>query len=267
MASLPTTRTRDKVTSKVNNEPFKAREAQEYENFIDTVQNQLPEDLNILNGQLLEGSKVLDLGCGTGNYTYMLAERVGSTGRVIGVDPDRERIKIAREKWVRDNLTFMDGDGESFPEAQYDLIFSYYAIHWIKNKQLVFEKAYNNLRHRGQFAFVGCYGISTIGEEMSTLMGPEGHQAINSLWHLVPVEKYKELATNVGFTVTLIEEDFDKYTFPNVDVLLSSWHGITTSKFDASKADQVGLQNFKRKYFEKQPVLESPVIRAILTKP
>ena len=44
-------------------------------------------------------STVLDLGCGTGNLTCILAERVGPGGKVIGVDPDKERLHVAREKY------------------------------------------------------------------------------------------------------------------------------------------------------------------------
>ena len=143
------------ATEESTEQKLQQSEAQEFDKLKDIEQAQMADDLNILNRvQSLEGSKVLDLGCGTGNYTYRLAERVGPTGRVVGVDPDKERIKIAREKWVRDNLTFMEGCGESFPEGQYDLIFSNYAIHYIENKQPTFERVYKNLRPGGQFAFV-----------------------------------------------------------------------------------------------------------------
>lgn len=43
------------------------------------------------------GDKVLDLGCGTGNLAVVLSELVGPEGKVVAVDPDEERIKIAKE--------------------------------------------------------------------------------------------------------------------------------------------------------------------------
>ena len=38
------------------------------------------------------GDVILDLGCGTGELSAYLAELVGPRGKVIGVDPDKERV-------------------------------------------------------------------------------------------------------------------------------------------------------------------------------
>ena len=247
--------------------PPMQNEAQEYDNLIEKVEAQRPEDLNILDRlKPIQGCKVVDLGCGPGNYTYRIAERVGPKGRVIGVDPDAERIKIASEKWVKDNLSFMVGDGEDYPDDQYDLIFSHYAIHWIEDKRATFEKAYRSLRPGGQFGFVATHGFAAISSEISALMGPEGHQAIKDQWHYISAEKYKEIAISAGFNVELIEEDFDTYAFPSVNDFIVGWYGITATKFDPAKAIQPELEKFKQKYAGKTLELKQPVIRVILNK-
>ena len=43
------------------------------------------------------GNDILDLGCGTGELSAYLAELVGPKGRVLAVDPDKERIRVAQE--------------------------------------------------------------------------------------------------------------------------------------------------------------------------
>ncbi|MEY2934899.1 MAG: hypothetical protein RL033_5648 [Pseudomonadota bacterium] len=44
------------------------------------------------------GEAIVDVGCGSGHTLLQLAERVGSTGRVLGVDPSRPLLARARER-------------------------------------------------------------------------------------------------------------------------------------------------------------------------
>ena len=81
-----------------------------------------------------KGATVLDLGCGTGYLTKVLSERVGAEGKVVAVDPDGERLKIAREKHSARNIEYIQADDKTFPSGQYDVIFSNIVIHWIRQK-------------------------------------------------------------------------------------------------------------------------------------
>ncbi|KAF7504449.1 hypothetical protein GJ744_002186 [Endocarpon pusillum] len=47
---------------------------------------------------LHKGAKVLDLGCGTGIFTFLAADKVGPDGLVIGVDISRRMLQKARDK-------------------------------------------------------------------------------------------------------------------------------------------------------------------------
>jgi SAM-dependent methyltransferase len=66
------------------------------------------------------GMRVLDIGCGPGWVSFMLAQRVGEDGHVFGVDRDLRMLELARQK-ARDtgvtNVTFLEGGFDvSFPE-------------------------------------------------------------------------------------------------------------------------------------------------------
>jgi ubiquinone/menaquinone biosynthesis C-methylase UbiE len=65
------------------------------------------------------GHRVLDLGCGPGTDTIPLAQFVGLTGQVIGVDIDRHMIEIANKKAkeadVADRVMHKHIDAESIP--------------------------------------------------------------------------------------------------------------------------------------------------------
>lgn len=60
-----------------------------------------------------KGCKVLDFGCGTGNLTKILADLVGPEGKVVGIDPDVERLELARKKYSSSNLEYVQGSSES----------------------------------------------------------------------------------------------------------------------------------------------------------
>jgi len=60
------------------------------------------------------GETVLDVGCGTGNYSIELAH-MGL--EVVGIDPSGNMLKIAREKTEKEGLDikFVLGTAESLP--------------------------------------------------------------------------------------------------------------------------------------------------------
>ena len=45
------------------------------------------------------GARVVDLGCGPGTFLADLADRVGSSGRVTGVDNADEAVRVAGTCW------------------------------------------------------------------------------------------------------------------------------------------------------------------------
>ena len=49
----------------------------------------------------LEGLRILDLGCGAGRDVYVLAQLVGETGHVVGVDMTEEQLPARIAKMAR----------------------------------------------------------------------------------------------------------------------------------------------------------------------
>ena len=64
------------------------------------------------------GMKVLDVGCGVGDVSFLVGELVGPSGSVVGVDTDSAALAVAeqrrREKRL-DNVAFVQGDLRSAP--------------------------------------------------------------------------------------------------------------------------------------------------------
>jgi ubiquinone/menaquinone biosynthesis C-methylase UbiE len=81
---------------------------------------------------------VLDVGCGTGRLGLLVAESLESDGRLIGIDPLPERIRIANNKKMPPNVRFQVGIGEDlgFLDCEsIDVVFLSAVYHWITDKE------------------------------------------------------------------------------------------------------------------------------------
>ena len=84
------------------------------------------------------GDHVLDIGCGPGRFAGALAERVGPTGQVEGVDASGPMIDYASAHAGRTgNCTFHLGTAQSLslPDASFDVVTSTFVMHHIPEDQ------------------------------------------------------------------------------------------------------------------------------------
>lgn len=82
--------------------------------------------------------RVVDLGCGTGRLTEIIAER-NPDAQVFGVDTSNEMLDRAESR--RSNVQWIRADIESWePDQTYGLIFSNAALHWIGNHETLFGR-------------------------------------------------------------------------------------------------------------------------------
>ena len=105
------------------------------------------------------GERVLDVGCGCGDTTLELAERVGSTGSVAGVDvsaPMLERADArAREAGIA-NVRFENADAQThaFQPASFDLAFSRFGVMFFADPTSAFANVHGALAEGGRLGFV-----------------------------------------------------------------------------------------------------------------
>jgi ubiquinone/menaquinone biosynthesis C-methylase UbiE len=67
--------------------------------------------------RLPRGSKCLDIGCGVGETTLLLAEKLEGVTHIIGIDQDPALLNIARQNpsSTRASVTFEQGDARQWP--------------------------------------------------------------------------------------------------------------------------------------------------------
>ncbi len=102
-----------------------------------------------------EGETVLDLGSGAGFDSFLAANRVGPTGKVIGVDMTPEMINRAREnadKGSYSNVQFVPGELEDLPveDNSVDIVISNCVINLVPDKKKVFKEVFRVLKPGGR---------------------------------------------------------------------------------------------------------------------
>ena len=156
---------------------------------------------------LLKGCTVLDLGSGSGRDTYLAAQLVGATGRVIGVDASAERLAIAQKYLGQEmkqfgfetpNVEFIQAypeDLSAVADASIDVVISNCVLNMSPNKTAVLSEVKRVLKDGGEFYFTDVYTDRRIPRELAS--NPEWLAA--RLGGALYIEDFRRLAQAAGF--------------------------------------------------------------------
>ncbi len=96
--------------------------------------------------------RVLDVGCGDGELTFLIA-REASQGFVVGIDDSGTMIELANNRYPSDqykNLIFMERDITKLDfDEEFDVIFSNFYLHWKADHLSILKKLGKSLKSEG----------------------------------------------------------------------------------------------------------------------
>ena len=103
------------------------------------------------------GDAVIDVGCGSGTTTMMIAERVGAKGSVTGVDISKPMLELARARARENGSTakFIEADitDHRLDPRSVDLVFSQFGVMFFADPVAAFTNLHRALRPGGRLAF------------------------------------------------------------------------------------------------------------------
>ncbi|MGH9243305.1 MAG: class I SAM-dependent methyltransferase [Acidimicrobiales bacterium] len=116
------------MSNEVSYRHYSGTAAENYERyFVPAIARPVATDL-LRAAALKAGERVLDVACGTGVIARLAAERVGSTGTVVGVDVAPDMIEVARTTAATSGLAieWRQGDAASLPlpDSSFDVVLS-----------------------------------------------------------------------------------------------------------------------------------------------
>ena len=107
------------------------------------------------------GERVLDVGCGCGQTSLQLAERVGDDGQVLGLDISAVMLERARSRAEQagfSNLSFRNADAQTESltggSGAFDLVFSRFGVMFFASPELAFTNLLSALRPGGRLTCV-----------------------------------------------------------------------------------------------------------------
>lgn len=104
------------------------------------------------------GETVIDVGCGTGTSSFVLAARVADTGTVLGLDISPSMVEAASERAAdlgAPNVQFEVADVQVRPfDGSADLVFSRFGVMFFGDPAAAFTNLHSALRSSGRMVFV-----------------------------------------------------------------------------------------------------------------
>jgi len=202
------------------------------------------------------GDVILDLGCGTGELSAHLAELVGTAGNVIGVDPDKERIQLARKSHsgIR-NLSFVEGSAANFPgmgSKVYDIVFSNAALHWIPGKQKAFKNMFESLKVGGKIALNYLDHLAPFELDAYEKLNAENAKRICQMYQCESKAKIEQYCSSAGFEIIRSYETHSTDLIFESNASLLEYHWASThGVFDPTLVTEERLGRYLAPYCEK----------------
>ncbi len=174
------------------------------------------------------GHRVLDVACGTGILARAAAGRVGSAGRVAGVDPGRGMLAVASE--LAPNVEWREGAAEAlpFPEESFDAVVSQFGLMFFSDRSRALREMMRVLKPGGRMAVAvwdslvnsDVYSIEV--EILERLAGDAAAKALRAPFVLGNRDELISLFEGSGVESVGIETENGTARFPSIKAMVEA---------------------------------------------
>ena len=154
-----------------------------------------------------ENESVLDVGCGTGNLTIALLQRLGPSGRIIAVDISKQMLERAKGKVSDDRVTWhhSSADRLAIADNTLDRVICFSVWPHFKNLEGITREFYRVLRPGGYLNILHLIPRSKVNQ-----IHAEAHPSVHHD-HLASASETSELLKNNRFKVISMTDNEQRY--------------------------------------------------------
>ena len=162
------------------------------------------------------GDRVLDVACGTGVVTQLVANRIGSAGQIVGFDLNAGML--ARASAFRETAAAIEwrvGSATDMPFADFDCIVCQHGLQFIPDKATAVSEMHRVLADRGQTvisvwrSIEHCPWQAAIADAVERNVGSEQAAQIRSAFSFGDADQLQRVIVAAGFRGLKIQIDRD----------------------------------------------------------
>lgn len=174
------------------------------------------------------GQRVLDVACGTGILAREAAARVGSDGRVAGLDPNDEMLAVARRSAAP--VSWHAGRAESMPfdDACFDRVVSQFGCMFFEDRNAAMREMRRVLVPGGRLTIAVCGaldrspGYAVFAELLHRLFGASVAEAFRAPFVLWDPGALSRPALDAGFLDVTVDHHAEPVRFASADALVDA---------------------------------------------
>jgi ubiquinone/menaquinone biosynthesis C-methylase UbiE len=153
------------------------------------------------------GERVLDVACGTGIVARLAADKVGSSGKVLGVDINPGMIAVARKiaraagpEWQEGNATALP-----LPDGSFDLVTCQQGLQFFPDRVMALREMHRLLTPTGRIALANSRSIQhspgflALAEALARWVGPDVAAIAYGPFALCKEEELGSILAAAGF--------------------------------------------------------------------
>ena len=183
------------------------------------------------------GERVLDVACGTGIVARRAVQRVGSGGKVVGLDINEGMLEVARKVSadIHPAIEWQQGDATGMPlsDRAFDIVFCQQGLQFFPDRPAALGEMHRVLVHNGRLALsVLRYvehnpGYRLLAEALERHVDPDAGAMMRSPFTSLTTDELRDLITGAGFRDARIFLGIGPVRYPSVEEFLR-WEGASS---------------------------------------